>query len=180
MAAASKSTSAGERLAQHTVSVFRRHDNQDTATCPPTASIAASNCRNSTLRVPAHPDLMPVRQRQRPALRGRHRAVAELQPVRASAAAFAFRFPDPVLKTGLPGPSTCQRREQWWTYDAPDPSSIPGQALSERHDRELSCLRAVRRSHDPSAFPAAASCGSSVPNYAFANNSFMFGVSWRF
>lgn len=93
----------------------------------------------------------------------------------------SFRFPDPVLKTGLPWTIAVTASSQWWHYDAPDPIVDPtvyrdqqdfignvtlAVPFDERTTFTLSGGRFVR--------------SSTLPNYAFDNNSVMFGVSWRF
>ncbi|HEY6979627.1 tetratricopeptide repeat protein [Reyranella sp.] len=92
-----------------------------------------------------------------------------------------FRFTDPLFKTALPWTVNLSANEQWWRYDQPDPTIDPNTfrfqndtilnvvfsvPFDERTTFSLSGGRFVR--------------GATVPNYAFENNSFMFGVSWRF
>jgi len=93
----------------------------------------------------------------------------------------SFRFPDPVLRTGLPWTVSLSVGEQWWNYDAPDPIVDPtinryqsdfigtvtlAIPFDERTTVSLSGGRFAR--------------SASLPNYAFTNNNVMFGVSWRF
>ncbi len=93
----------------------------------------------------------------------------------------SFRFADPVLRTGLPWSISLTVGEQWWHYDAPDsivdPTIYRDQIdfignitlaipFDERTTFSLSGGRFVR--------------SATLPNYAFDNNSLMFGVSWRF
>jgi hypothetical protein len=94
---------------------------------------------------------------------------------------FTFRFPDPVLRTGLPWTISLSATEQWWSYDQPDIVVDPG-VLRYQNDTILSIVLAVpfdeRTTFSLSAgrFVRAAT----VANYEFENNSFMFGVNWRF
>ena len=94
---------------------------------------------------------------------------------------FSFRFPDPVLRTGLPWTINFSATEQWWAYDQPDAVVDPG-VLRFQNDTILSIVLAVpfdaRTTFSLSAGRFVR--GASVPNYEFENNSFMFGVNWRF
>ena len=83
--------------------------------------------------VPRHPNTRPtrpssieltpiviaVRHRQRPALRCRHGAVAELHAVGRRRRHSRFVSPIPVLKTGLPWTISLSVSEQWWTLRCP-------------------------------------------------------------
>ena len=91
------------------------------------------------------------------------------------------RFEDPVFRSGQPWRASIALAEQWWTYDMPnatvDPNTSQSQIdtllsislavpLDDRTTLQLSAGRFVR--------------SSALPNYAFENNTAMFGVSWRF
>ncbi|TMJ33051.1 MAG: hypothetical protein E6G95_00480 [Alphaproteobacteria bacterium] len=93
----------------------------------------------------------------------------------------SFRFPDPVLKTGLPWTISLTGSMQWWHYDAPDVVVDPTEyrtqqdlilnltvtiPFDERTTLTLTGGRFVRQ--------------ASISNYAFENNNVMFGISWRF
>ena len=90
-------------------------------------------------------------------------------------------FPDPLLKTGLPWSINLSVSEQWWIYDQPDVVVDPN-TMRYQNDTILSLVLTVpfddrtTLSLSGGRFVRA----STVPNYAFENNSFMFGVSWRF
>jgi hypothetical protein len=92
-----------------------------------------------------------------------------------------FRFSDPLFKTSLPWSVNLSANEQWWSYDQPDPTIDPG-TFRTQNDTILNLVFTVpfdeRTTFSVSGgrFVRAAT----VPNYAFVNNSFMFGVSWRF
>jgi tetratricopeptide (TPR) repeat protein len=92
-----------------------------------------------------------------------------------------FRFPDPVLKTGLPWTVSLTATEQWWHYDAPDPTVDPG-VFRDQSDFILSLTLAVpfdeRTTFSVSGGRFART--ATVPNYAFENNNVMVGLSWRF
>ncbi len=93
----------------------------------------------------------------------------------------AFRFADPLFRSTLPWSINLSVNQQWWTYDAPDPVVDPG-TMRLQADTILSLMLAIpfdeRTTFSISGgrFNRAAT----VPNYAFTNNSAMFGVSWRF
>jgi hypothetical protein len=94
---------------------------------------------------------------------------------------FSFRFPDPVLKTGLPWTINLSATEQWWMYDQPDPFVDPA-TMRYQNDTIVNLVLTVPFD-DRTTFSLSAARfvrGSTVPNYAFDNNSVMFGVSWRF
>jgi hypothetical protein len=94
---------------------------------------------------------------------------------------FAFRFLDPLLKTGLPWAINLSVSEQWWIYDQPDVVVDPN-TMRYQNDTILSLVLTVPFD-DRTTFSLTGGRfvrASTVPNYAFENNSFMFGVSWRF
>ena len=97
------------------------------------------------------------------------------------ALAWERHFEGSVRIGPLPWTINLSVSEQWWTYDQPDvvvdPTTTRYQndtilnlvltvPFDERTTFSLSGGRFVR--------------AATVPNYAFDNNSFMFGVSWRF
>jgi hypothetical protein len=93
----------------------------------------------------------------------------------------AFRFADPLFKSGLPWAINFAATEQWWIYDQPDPVIDPN-TMRYQNDTILNIVLSVpfdertTLSLSGGRFVRAAT----VPNYAFVNNSFMFGVNWRF
>ena len=95
--------------------------------------------------------------------------------------ALVFNFADPLFKSQLPWTISFSASQQWWQYDAPDPTIDPG-TVRTQSDTILSILLAIpfdeRTTFSISGgrFNRAAS----LPNYEFTNNSVMFGVSWRF
>jgi len=93
----------------------------------------------------------------------------------------AFRFADPLFGGPQPWSIGVVYTQQWWNYDAPDPTVDPTVArtqldsvvsvtlsvpFDERTTMRLSAGRFAR--------------GSNLPNYAFDNTTTMLGVSWRF
>lgn len=92
-----------------------------------------------------------------------------------------FRFPDPLFKSELAWSISLSGNVQWWSYDQPDVTIDPGVSrlqndiilnvtlavpFDERTTLTISGGRFVRN--------------ATIPNYAFVNNSFLMGVSWRF
>lgn len=95
--------------------------------------------------------------------------------------ALVFSFDDPLFKSGLPWTINFSASEQWWQYDAPDPTVDPT-ITRVQNDTILSVLLAIPFD-DRTTFSVTGgrfTRGASLPNYQFINNSVMFGVSWRF
>lgn len=96
-------------------------------------------------------------------------------------AAVSYRFVDPIFKTQLPWNVTLSAAQQWWQYDAPDPTIDPNTGR-QQSDTILSLVLAVpineriTFSVSGGRFNRAAT----VTNYVFVNNDFMAGLSWRF
>lgn len=96
-------------------------------------------------------------------------------------AGMLFRFTDPLFRTALPWTVNLGVSEQWWKYDQPDPTIDPG-TFRYQNDTILALVLSIpfdertTLSLSGGRFLRAAT----VPNYAFENDSFMFGVTWRF
>lgn len=96
-------------------------------------------------------------------------------------AALSYRFIDPIFKSQMPWNLTLSAAQQWWQYDAPDPTIDPNTGRTQS-DTILSLVLSIpineriTFSVSGGRFNRAAS----VPNYAFVNNDFMAGLSWRF
>ncbi len=93
----------------------------------------------------------------------------------------SFRFPDPVLKTGLPWIISLTAGEQWWHYDAPDAVVDPN--VYRNQVDFIGTVTLAIPFDDRTTFSLTGgrfARSASIPNYAFTNNSVMFGVSWRF
>jgi tetratricopeptide (TPR) repeat protein len=94
---------------------------------------------------------------------------------------FAFRFDDPVLKTGLAWTVSLTLNEQWWSYDQPDPLVDPN-TMRYQTDTILNMVLSVPFD-DRTNFSLSGGRfvrNATVSNYAFINDSVLFGVSWRF
>ena len=163
------------------VAVFRRQDNQDTSYLPTNSQYRGNSMSASTaFQYELTPTVMLF------SIGSAQRFDADIAPWQSYtlwgvAGGFAFRFPDPLLKTGLPWSINLSVSEQWWIYDQPDVVVDPN-TMRYQNDTILSLVLTVpfddrtTLSLSGGRFVRA----STVPNYAFENNSFMFGVSWRF
>jgi tetratricopeptide (TPR) repeat protein len=111
---------------------------------------------------------------------------ASLTPVQsymlwALGGGMAFRFPDPLFRSLQAWTIGLAYAEQWWTYDAPDPTVDPN-TMRYQLDSILSVTLSVPFDDRTTLRLSAGrfARGSSLPNYAFENTTGMFGVSWRF
>ncbi len=92
-----------------------------------------------------------------------------------------FRFADPFLKTGQAWSINLGLTEQWWNYDAPDITVDPN-TLRYQSDTILNLVLSVPFD-DRTTFSVTGGRyirTSTLANYAFENDSVMFGVSRRF
>lgn len=93
----------------------------------------------------------------------------------------SFRFPDPVLRTGLPWTVSLTVGQQWWQYDAPDPVIDPTTNRTQSDFIGNLTLAIPFDERTTVSFSGGRFARSaSLPNYAFVNNNVMFGISWRF
>jgi hypothetical protein len=92
-----------------------------------------------------------------------------------------FRFIDPFLKTQLPWTVSLTVTQQWWHYDAPDPTVDPT-TFRDQSDLIANLTIAVPFD-DRTTFTLTGGRfvrTATLSNYAFENNNMMFGISWRF
>ena len=168
-------------LRNSTILVFRRQNNQDTSYLPANSQYRGTSLSANTVFQYDFGPLLSLF-----AIGSLQRFYADLAPWQSYSlygvgGGFTFRFVDPLLRTGLPWTVSLSATEQWWAYDQPDIVVDPG-ILRYQNDTILSLVLAVpfdeRTTFSLSLgrFVRAAT----VPNYEFANNSFMFGVNWRF
>ena len=163
------------------VAVFRRQDNQDTSYLPTNSQYRGNSMSVSTaFEYQLAPTVLLF------SIGSAQRFDADIAPWQSYSlwgvgGGFAFRFLDPLLKTGLPWTINLSVSEQWWIYDQPDVVVDPN-TMRYQNDTILSLVLTVpfddrtTLSLSGGRFVRA----STVPNYAFENNSFMFGVTWRF
>lgn len=92
-----------------------------------------------------------------------------------------FNFADPLFKSELPWTISLSVTQQWWQYDAPDPTIDP--TTTRVQGDTIINLQLAVPFDDRTTFSISAgrfNRAASLPNYQFTNNSVMFGVSWRF
>lgn len=109
------------------------------------------------------------------------RTPAQNYTVAGTNGGISFRFTDPVFRTTLPWSIGLTLNLQWWQYDQPDPIVDPS-VTRYQQDTIASLLFAVPFD-ERTTFSVALTRfnrAANLPNYAFANNSAMVGVSWRF
>ncbi|MFZ5780895.1 MAG: tetratricopeptide repeat protein [Pseudomonadota bacterium] len=168
-------------LRNDTVLVFRRQNNQDTSYLPANSQFRGTSlAANTVVQYEIAPALTLY------AVANAQRFYADIAPWQSYGllgvgGGFAFRFPDPLLGTGLPWTINFSVSEQWWRYDQPDPAVDPG-TMRFQNDTILNVLLAVPFD-ERTTFSLSVGRfvrGATVPNYAFENNSVMFGVNWRF
>lgn len=93
----------------------------------------------------------------------------------------SFRFVDPILRTGLPWTVSLTVGQQWWHYDEPDVVVDPNTYRNQSDFIGNLTLAVPFDERTTVTFSGGRFARSaSVPNYAFDNNTFMLGVSWRF
>ena len=170
-----------DRLRNNSVAVFRRQNNQDTSYLPTNSQYRGNAMSASTaFQYELAPTIMLF------ATGSVQRFDADLTAAQSYwlygvGGGMAFRFEDPLFKSGLPWSINFSASEQWWQYDQPDPVIDPT-IMRYQNDTILNLVLAVPFD-DRTTFSLSGGRfvrNATVPNYGFVNNSFMFGVSWRF
>jgi len=170
-----------DRLRNISTVIWRRHDNQDTSYLP-TNSLFRGTEYSATTVFPF--DITQIVSLF--ASGSTQRFLSDLAPWQSYqlwglGGGMNFRFLDPVLKTGLPWNVSLTASNQWWHYDAPDPTVDPT-TYRDQSDFIVNLTLAVpfdeRTTFSVSGGRFVRS--ATLPNYAFENNNFMFGISWRF
>ena len=163
------------------LAVFRRQDNQDTSYLPTNSQYRGNSLTfNTAFQYEIVPALMLF------ATGSAQRFLADIAPWQSYTlfgvgGGMAFRFPDPLFKSGLPWSINLTVSEQWWKYDQPDAVVDPS-TMRYQNDTILNIVLAVPFD-DRTTFSLSGGRfvrAATIPNYGFENNSFMFGVSWRF
>ncbi len=88
---------------------------------------------------------------------------------------------DPVFRSQMAWGINLSVNQQWWTYDAADPIIDPARSALQS-DTIINLVLTVPFD-ERTTFSVSAgrfNRASSLPNYAFTDNSVLFGVSWRF
>ncbi len=170
-----------DRLRNTTTFVFRKHDNQNTWYLPTNVQLRGMEYSgNSNFQFQLSPMVSVY------GIGSAQRFQAEQVQWQSYmlwglGGGMSFKFADPVLKTGLAWTISLAVTEQWWTYDAPDPTVDPN-TMRTQNDMIANVVLSVPFD-DRTTFSLTGSRftrAASLPNYAFENNSFMFGVSYRF
>jgi hypothetical protein len=170
-----------DRLRNITLAIFRRQNNQDTSYLPTNSQYRGNSLTlNTAFQYEIVPSVMLF------ATGSAQRFLADIAPWQSYTlwgvgGGMAFRFPDPVFKTGLPWTINLTVGEQWWTYDQPDVVVDPN-TMRYQNDTILNIVLAIPFD-DRTTFSLSGGRfvrAATIPNYGFENNSFMFGVSWRF
>jgi Tetratricopeptide repeat len=175
------STLLGDRLRGNTVFLFRRHENQDTNYLPTNSQFRGIELSaNSNLLY----ELTPLISLFANGNAQRFEADTTLwqsYQLFGAGGGFAFRLPDPVLKTGGFWTFAFNAAVQWWKYDAPDPTVDPNQDRYQ-NDTILNVTATIPLDDRTTLTVSGGrfNRASSVPNYAFTNNSVLFGIGWRF
>jgi len=168
-------------LRNSTIAVFRRQDNQDTSYLPVNSQYRGNSMTaNTAFQYELTPTVMLF------ATGSAQRFDADIAPWQSYTlygvgGGFAFRFPDPLFKSGLPWTINLSVSEQWWAYDQPDVVVDPN-TMRYQNDTILNLVLTVPLD-DRTTFSLSGGRfvrAATVPNYEFENNSFMFGVCWRF
>jgi tetratricopeptide (TPR) repeat protein len=175
------STLLGDGLRGNTVFLFRRHENQDTAYLPTNSQFRGTELSaNSNLLYALTPRISLFANGNVQRFEA-DTALWQSYQLFGAGGGFAFRFPDPVLRTGGFWTFAVNAAVQWWKYDSPDPTVDPG--VDRYQNDTILNLTASIPFDDRTTLTVSGgrfNRTSSVPNYAFTNNSFLFGVSWRF
>ena len=174
-------TMLSDRLRNISTVIWRRHNNQDTSYLPTNSQFRGTEYSATTV--------FPFDITQIVSLF----ASGSAQRFQADLASWQsyqlwglgggmnFRFLDPVLKTGLPWSVSLTASNQWWHYDAPDPTVDPN-TYRDQSDFIVSLTLAVPFD-ERTTFSLTGGRfvrSATLPNYAFENNNIMAGVSWRF
>jgi tetratricopeptide (TPR) repeat protein len=161
--------------------LWRRHDNEDTWYLPTNSQYRGDEyTANTAFQYQLSPIIMLT------ANATATRFEADIAPWQSYqlwgvGGGFAFKFEDPVLKTGLAWTVSLNLNEQWWSYDQPDPTIDPN-VMRYQTDTILNSVLAIPLD-DRTTFSLSGARfvrNATISNYAFVNNSVMFGVSWRF
>jgi len=174
-------TLISDRLRNVSTAVWRQHDHNDTSYLPANSLYRGTEYTfNTIFPFELAPDISVFASGSAQRYQT-YQAPWQSYQLLGFGGGLSFRFPDPVLRTGLPWTISFTAGLQWWRYDAPDPVVDPttyrtqqdfisnlifAVPFDERTTFTLSGGRFVR--------------SASLPNYAFDNNNVMVGVNWRF
>jgi hypothetical protein len=137
-----------DRLRNVTTAVWRKHDANDTSYLPTNSLFRGTEYTlNTIFPFELAPDISVF------ASGSAQRFQAEQAPWQSYrllgfGGGLSFRFPDPLLRTGLPWTISFTASLQWWHYDSPDPVVDPTTYRDPAglHQQSHLC-RTVRRAH---------------------------------
>jgi tetratricopeptide (TPR) repeat protein len=164
-----------------TTAVWRKHDNNDTSYLPTNSLFRGTEYTGNTILQYQLTPIVTVFASGSAQRFQTEQAPWQSYQLWGIGGGISFRFPDPVLRTGLPWTISLTAGEQWWHYDAPD-AIVDPTVYRNQSDFIGTVMLAVpfdeRTTFSLSGGRFARS--ASLPNYAFTNNNVMFGISWRF
>jgi len=170
-----------DRLRNVSTFVWRRHEHTDTSYLPANSQFTGTEISGTTIFQYQLTPIITIF-----ASGSAQRYVTAATPwqnytLLGIGGGMSFRFPDPLLRTGLPWTIALSVSEQWWSYDAPDPTIDP---TTYRYQSDFIGNITLAIPFDDRTTVSLSggrfARSATLPNYAFVNNNVMFGVSWRF
>lgn len=171
----------GNGLRSITTAVWRKHDNTDTSYLPTNSLFRGTEYTGTTFLQYQLTPIISIFATGSAQRYQTEQAPWQSYQLWGVGGGMSFRFPDPVLRTGLPWTVSVTVGEQWWHYDAPDPIVDPG--VYRNQTDFIGTLTLAIPFDERTTFSLSGgrfARTASLPNYAFDNNNVMFGVSWRF
>lgn len=175
------STLLGSGLRSSTILLYRRHDNQNTTYLPTNSQFRGLELSGASNLLY---ELTPLISLFGNANISRFEADTTLwqsYQLFGAGGGFAFHLPDPILKTGGFWTIAFNVALQWWVYDAPDPTVDP--TLDRYQKDTIMNVTASIPLDDRTTLTVSGgrfNRASNISNYAFTNNSVLFGIGWRF
>jgi hypothetical protein len=170
-----------DRLRDVTTFVWRKHDHQDTWYLPTNSQYRGTEYTGTTNLQFQLTNLVTLYGTGLAQRYETEQTPSQNYLLFSAGGGMAFRFADPLFKTTLPWSINLSVNEQWWSYDAPDITIDPN-TMRYQQDTILNIVLSIPFD-DLTTFSITGGRfvrASTLPNYAFENNSFMFGVSRRF
>jgi hypothetical protein len=170
-----------DRVRDISTFVFRKHDNQNTWYLPSNSIYRGMEYSGSTNLQFALSNLVTLYGGLSAQRYETEQTASQNYMLWGTSGGLSFHFTDPAFKSGLQWNISLTGNVQWWTYDAPDPVVDPN-TMRTQQDVILNLVLSVPLD-DLTTFSLSGGRfvrSSSLPNYAFENDSVMFGVSRRF
>ena len=171
----------GNNLRSISTAVWRKHDNNDTSYLPTNSLFRGTELTGNTILQYQLTPIVTVFASGSTQRYQTEQAPWQSYQLWGIGGGMSFRFPDPVLKTGLPWTISLTVGEQWWNYDAPD--AIVDPAVYRTQSDFIGTVVLAIPFDERTTFSLSGgrfARSASLPNYAFDNNNVMVGVSWRF